>query len=55
MSAQAPQHLIFISVGSNINREQHINAGLDAMYAAFGELTLSSRSEEHTSELQSPD
>ena len=42
MSAQAPQHLIFISVGSNINREQHINAGLDAMYAAFGELTLSS-------------
>tara|TARA_R110002124_G_scaffold41975_2_gene129510 strand:- start:485 stop:1003 length:519 start_codon:yes stop_codon:yes gene_type:complete len=42
MSAQAPQHLIFISVGSNINREQHITAGLDAMYAAFGELTLSS-------------
>ncbi|GAC23164.1 MAG: 2-amino-4-hydroxy-6-hydroxymethyldihydropteridine diphosphokinase [Alteromonadaceae bacterium] len=42
MSAQAPQHTIFISVGSNINREQHISAGLDAMYAAFGELTLSS-------------
>ncbi len=33
---------IYISVGSNINMHQHISAGLDAMFALFGELTLSS-------------
>ena len=42
MNEGAQQHHIFISVGSNINREQHITSGLDAMHAAFGELTLSS-------------
>lgn len=32
---------IYISLGSNINREQHIRSGLDALYHAFGPLTLS--------------
>ncbi|MFT4937888.1 MAG: 2-amino-4-hydroxy-6-hydroxymethyldihydropteridine diphosphokinase [Paraglaciecola sp.] len=35
-------HTIYISVGSNIQREQHVRAGLHAMYHAFGELRLSS-------------
>nr|WP_205967852.1 2-amino-4-hydroxy-6-hydroxymethyldihydropteridine diphosphokinase [Paraglaciecola sp. 20A4] len=42
ISEQASQHNIFISVGSNIDREQHIRSGLDAMHAAFGDLTMSS-------------
>ncbi|MGL6627305.1 2-amino-4-hydroxy-6-hydroxymethyldihydropteridine diphosphokinase [Aeromonas jandaei] len=32
---------IYISLGSNIERERHIRAGLDALYAAFGELRVS--------------
>ena len=35
-------HQIYISVGSNIERERHTLGGLDALHAAFGELTLSS-------------
>ncbi|MFQ3198749.1 MAG: 2-amino-4-hydroxy-6-hydroxymethyldihydropteridine diphosphokinase [Paraglaciecola sp.] len=34
-------HCIFISVGSNINREKHIKSGLDAMHQAFGSMRLS--------------
>ncbi|MBL0546244.1 2-amino-4-hydroxy-6-hydroxymethyldihydropteridine diphosphokinase [Aeromonas jandaei] len=32
---------IYISIGSNIERERHIRAGLDALHAAFGELRVS--------------
>ncbi|MGE6100159.1 2-amino-4-hydroxy-6-hydroxymethyldihydropteridine diphosphokinase [Aeromonas salmonicida] len=32
---------IYISLGSNIEREHHIRAGLDALHAEFGELTVS--------------
>lgn len=32
---------IYISLGSNIEREQHIRAGLDALYRLFGNLTVS--------------
>ncbi len=35
-------HTIYISVGSNIDRDKHTRAGLHAMYQAFGELQLSS-------------
>lgn len=35
-------HTIFISVGSNIDKEKHTKAGLQAMYQVFGELVLSS-------------
>jgi 2-amino-4-hydroxy-6-hydroxymethyldihydropteridine diphosphokinase len=35
-------HTIYISVGSNIEREQNVRAGLQAMFLAFGELRLSS-------------
>ncbi len=33
---------IYISLGSNINREQNTRAGVEALKQAFGELTLSS-------------
>ena len=33
---------VYLSIGSNIDRQQHITACLDALAAAFGELTLSS-------------
>ncbi|RJG40084.1 2-amino-4-hydroxy-6-hydroxymethyldihydropteridine diphosphokinase [Motilimonas pumila] len=33
---------IFISVGSNVDREQHIRAGVKALYQAFDELEISS-------------
>ncbi len=33
---------IYISLGSNINREQNTRAGITALKQAFGELTLSS-------------
>jgi 2-amino-4-hydroxy-6-hydroxymethyldihydropteridine diphosphokinase len=36
------QHIIYISVGSNVDKEKHTKAGLQGMYQAFGELTLSS-------------
>lgn len=42
MSALGNQHSIYISVGSNIDKEKHTKAGLQGMYKAFGELTLSS-------------
>ncbi len=32
---------IYISLGSNIERVHHIRAGLDALHAEFGELTVS--------------
>ncbi|MFM5205291.1 2-amino-4-hydroxy-6-hydroxymethyldihydropteridine diphosphokinase [Aeromonas veronii] len=32
---------IYISLGSNIERERHIRAGLDALHAEFGELRVS--------------
>lgn len=35
-------HTIYISVGSNIDKEKHTRSGLQGMYQAFGELTLSS-------------
>ena len=35
-------HTIYISVGSNVDKEKHTKAGLQGMYQAFGELTLSS-------------
>jgi 2-amino-4-hydroxy-6-hydroxymethyldihydropteridine diphosphokinase len=34
-------HTIFISVGSNIDRDKHVRSGLQAMHQRFGELTLS--------------
>jgi 2-amino-4-hydroxy-6-hydroxymethyldihydropteridine diphosphokinase len=33
---------VYVSLGSNIERERHIAAGLDGLAQAFGELTLSS-------------
>lgn len=36
------EHTIFISVGSNIEREKHVRSGLQAMHQSFGELSLSS-------------
>ena len=70
---------VYISIGSNVDRERYVRAALDALSAWFGELIISpvydseavgfdgspflnlvvgvdtslSRSEEHTSELQS--
>lgn len=35
-------HTIYISVGSNVEKEKHTKAGLQGMFQAFGELTLSS-------------
>lgn len=35
-------HIIYISVGSNVDKEKHTNAGLQGLYQVFGELTLSS-------------
>lgn len=35
-------HQIYISVGSNIERDKHTRAGLDALHQCFGPLTLSS-------------
>jgi 2-amino-4-hydroxy-6-hydroxymethyldihydropteridine diphosphokinase len=35
-------HIIYISVGSNVDKEKHTKAGLQGMSQAFGELTLSS-------------
>ncbi|MGL6160462.1 2-amino-4-hydroxy-6-hydroxymethyldihydropteridine diphosphokinase [Microbulbifer sp.] len=32
---------VFLSLGSNIDRERHIRAGLDALAAEFGELQIS--------------
>jgi len=32
---------LYISLGSNIERDHHIRAGLDALYAEFGELRVS--------------
>ena len=43
MSIDSQQsHNIYISVGSNVDKEKHTKAGLQGMYNAFGELTLSS-------------
>jgi len=33
---------LYISLGSNVNRQQYVNTGLIALEALFGELTLSS-------------
>lgn len=35
-------HILYVSVGSNVDKEKHTKAGLDGMYLAFGELLLSS-------------
>lgn len=35
------EHTIYISVGSNIERKKHTQAGIDGMQKAFGELVLS--------------
>ncbi|EKF74628.1 7,8-dihydro-6-hydroxymethylpterin-pyrophosphokinase [Alcanivorax hongdengensis A-11-3] len=35
------QHQVYLSLGSNIDREHNIGSGLDALAAAFGALTLS--------------
>jgi 2-amino-4-hydroxy-6-hydroxymethyldihydropteridine diphosphokinase len=43
LSSVAEQsHIIYISVGSNVDKEKHTKAGLHGMNQAFGELTLSS-------------
>lgn len=43
MSIETEQmHVIYISVGSNVDKEKHTRAGLQGMYEAFGQLTLSS-------------
>lgn len=34
-------HQIYISVGSNVDRDRHTRAGLDALHQVFGDLTLS--------------
>lgn len=36
-----PRHQVALSLGSNINRYQNINAGLKALYQQFGELHCS--------------
>ena len=35
-------HTIYISVGSNVDKEKHTRAGLQSLFQAFGELILSS-------------
>ncbi len=35
-------HTIYISVGSNVDKEKHTRAGITAMHKAFGQLILSS-------------
>jgi 2-amino-4-hydroxy-6-hydroxymethyldihydropteridine diphosphokinase len=40
-SLSSKQHQIYISVGSNIEREKYTKAGLQAMYDIFGSLQLS--------------
>ena len=42
MSDNSNAHVIYISVGSNIDKEKHTKAGLQGMYQVFGELQLSS-------------
>ena len=43
MSLDSQQsHIIYISVGSNVDKEKHTKAGLQGMYLAFGDLILSS-------------
>lgn len=43
MSVDTQQlHSIYISVGSNVDKLKHTQAGLQGMYQAFGALTLSS-------------
>ncbi|MGJ8679690.1 2-amino-4-hydroxy-6-hydroxymethyldihydropteridine diphosphokinase, partial [Paraglaciecola sp.] len=42
MSSLTNHHQIYISVGSNIDREKHTKSGLQGMYQVFGELVLSS-------------
>ena len=37
----ARESRVYLSLGSNVDRHQHICAGLDALSEAFGELTLS--------------
>ncbi|MFA3793101.1 2-amino-4-hydroxy-6-hydroxymethyldihydropteridine diphosphokinase [Aliiglaciecola sp. SL4] len=34
-------HQIYISIGSNVERDKYTRAGLDGLFAQFGELTLS--------------
>ena len=38
---------VFVSLGSNVNREQNTQLGLDAMQQHFGALNLSSLVESH--------
>ncbi len=40
MSHQGPVR-VYIGVGSNVDRERHLRAGLDALWGHFGELTVS--------------
>lgn len=35
-------HQIYISIGSNVERDKYTRAGLDGLYAQFGDLVLSS-------------
>jgi 2-amino-4-hydroxy-6-hydroxymethyldihydropteridine diphosphokinase len=35
-------HIIYVSVGSNVDKEKNTKSGLQAMYLVFGELLLSS-------------
>lgn len=41
-SSTPGRHIIYISLGSNIDREHNTRAGLDGLYANFGALQLSS-------------
>lgn len=41
MSGSSKSVRVYLSLGSNINRHQHIHAGLDALFEHFGELQIS--------------
>jgi 2-amino-4-hydroxy-6-hydroxymethyldihydropteridine diphosphokinase len=41
MSGSSQSVRVYLSLGSNINRYQHIHAGLDALFEHFGELQIS--------------
>ncbi len=41
VEAEASQAQVFLSLGSNIDREHNIRSGLDALIHAFGPLAIS--------------
>lgn len=41
MTETAPLTRVYVGIGSNVNRQANIRAGLDALYQAFGPLVVS--------------